>query len=111
MWLLGPHKLLCGNPLQPGRPRSRSPRRFTALFSIANGHVTETAADGAEVVRLVERKGLRPDLVIVDYNLPHDLSGLQVLARLGATLGPGLPAIVLTGDIDRDPARNRSEWL
>jgi two-component system CheB/CheR fusion protein len=74
-------------------------RESLTLFSTANGHVTQTAADGAEAIRLVEGKGLRPDLVIVDHNLPHDVSGLQVLARLQATLGPGLPAIVLTGDI------------
>lgn len=74
-------------------------RESLALFSSANGHVTEAAVDGAAAIRLVERKGLRPDLVIVDQNLLDGMSGLQVLARLQATLGPDLPAIVLTGDI------------
>lgn len=74
-------------------------RESLALFATTNGHAAETAADGADAIRLVEREGLRPDLVIVDHNLPHDLTGLQVLSRLQATLGPGLPAIVLTGDI------------
>jgi len=74
-------------------------RESLALFATTNGHVVKTAADGADAIRLVEREGLRPDLVIADQNLPHDMSGLQVLDRLQATLGPGLPAIVLTGDI------------
>jgi len=74
-------------------------RKSLALFATASGHVAETAVDGAEAIGLVQRRGLRPDLVIVDYNLPHDMSGLQVLARLQARLGPSLPAIVLTGDI------------
>ncbi len=74
-------------------------RESLALFSTENGHVTHTASDGEEAIRLVEREGLRPDLVIVDHNLPYDVSGLQVLARLQMTLGPGLLAVVLTGDI------------
>jgi len=74
-------------------------RESLALFATTNGHVVKTAADGADAIRLVEREGLRPDLVIVDHNLPHGLTGVQVLMRLQATLGPGLPAIVLTGDI------------
>ena len=49
---------------------------------------------------------MRPDLVIVDHNLPHDMTGLQVLARLEAMLGPGLPAIVLTGDISTATLRD-----
>jgi two-component system CheB/CheR fusion protein len=81
-------------------------RESLALFATTNGHVAEIAADGADAIRLVERKGLRPDLVIVDHNLPDDLSGLEVLARLQQTLGPGLPAIVLTGDISTATLRD-----
>ncbi len=81
-------------------------RDSLALFATTNGHVAQTASDGGDAIRLIERLGLRPDLVIVDHNLPHDMTGLQVLARLEAMLGPGLPAIVLTGDISTATLRD-----
>ena len=47
-------------------------------------------------------KSAQPDLVIVDYNLPRGLTGLQVMARLREMLGHDLPALVLTGDISTE---------
>lgn len=70
-------------------------RESLALFSSANGHVTEAAVDGAAAIRLVERKGLRPDLVIVDQNLLDGMSGLR---------GPGAAA----GDTRTGPRRPSS---
>jgi two-component system CheB/CheR fusion protein len=83
-------------------------RESLAMFVIADDHVTKTAADGAEAIRLVEKDGLQPDLVIVDHTLP-DMTGLQVLERLQASLGPGMPAIILTGDISTSTLRNIAE--
>ena len=40
----------------------------------------------------------RPDLVLADYNLPGGMSGLQAAGRLREAL-PGIPVIILTGDI------------
>jgi two-component system CheB/CheR fusion protein len=69
------------------------------LFLRANGHSPAAAADGHEAIRLVEREAVRPDLVIVDYNLPGGLTGLQVMARLREKLGHDVSTLVLTGDI------------
>ena len=41
-------------------------------------------------------------MVVVDYNLPRGLTGLQVMARLREMIGHDLPALVLTGDISTE---------
>jgi two-component system CheB/CheR fusion protein len=80
-------------------------RESLELFLNAEGYLTSSAVDGEDAIRLVERKGLRPDLFIVDYNLPRDLTGLQILTRLRATLGRAVPALILTGDISTGTLR------
>lgn len=80
-------------------------RESLELFLNAEGYLTSSAVDGEDAIRLVERKGLRPDLLIVDYNLPRDLTGLQILARLRPTLGRAVPALILTGDISTSTLR------
>ena len=63
------------------------------------GHVVHGAHDAAHALRLVVDTGVRPDLVLTDYNLPHGVNGLDMLEQLRRVLPPGLPAIILTGDI------------
>ena len=75
------------------------------LFLRADGHQTTIAADGEEAIQLAQRRE-RPDLVIVDYNLPGGLTGLQVMTRLREWLGEGIPALVLTGDISATTLRD-----
>ena len=66
---------------------------------LAEGHTVIAACDGASAMRRVMEDGLRPDLALIDYNLPDGMHGLDVAARLRAHLGSGLPVVVLTGDI------------
>jgi two-component system CheB/CheR fusion protein len=80
-------------------------RESLELFLRTDGYVLAAAADGEEAIQLVQRTNLRPDLVIVDYNLPGKLTGLQVLAHLRGTLDRGAPALVLTGDISTESLR------
>lgn len=62
-----------------------------------DGHaVVGEAADGAEA--LVEAGRLRPDVVLLDLNLP-DASGLTVAERLRQSGGP---AVVITSTHDED---------
>jgi two-component system CheB/CheR fusion protein len=74
-------------------------REALELFLRADGYRTAAAADGNEAIDLVARKDVRPDIVVVDYNLPRGLNGLQVMARLREMLGREVPALLLTGDI------------
>jgi len=80
-------------------------RESLELFLDAEGYRTRSAVDGEEAIALVERQGLRPDLCIVDFNLPRELTGLQVMARLRAMLGRPVPALILTGDISTGTLR------
>ena len=77
-------------------------RHSLELLLRADGHRTAAAADGDEAIELVARKNARPDIVIVDYNLPRGLTGLQVMARLREMIGHDVPALVLTGDISTE---------
>ncbi len=62
------------------------------------GHQTTTAPDGITALTLVARGEVRPDIILADYNLPNDMNGLEVAAKLQESLGHQVPAIVLTGD-------------
>ena len=46
----------------------------------------------------------RPELLITDYHLPGGKTGLDVIAAVRTVLGPGFPAIMLSGDTSSDVA-------
>ena len=51
-----------------------------------------------EALALVSEHGLRPDLLLCDYNLRGSPDGVTSIRRLRAALGRSVPAIVMTGD-------------
>jgi CheY-like chemotaxis protein len=55
-------------------------------------------ATTGDAAMLIEQKGVRPDLVLCDYNLPGPMTGVESIGALRTTLGWNLPAIVMTGD-------------
>jgi DNA-binding NarL/FixJ family response regulator len=68
----------------------------------AEGHdVVGEAADGAEAVREAAR--LRPDLVLLDVQLP-DADGFDVAARICE--GDDAPAVILTSSRDWSDSRD-----
>jgi two-component system CheB/CheR fusion protein len=81
----------------------------------AEGHRAITASDGVEALKLIDRDGLQPSVVISDFNLPHGMDGLCVAAKLRSRLGRSVPVIILTGDIStktlRDIALQKCEHL
>ena len=66
------------------------------------GYDAVAVPDGREALEVVARRALRPDLVIADYNLPKELNGLQLGARLQEMLPQRVPVIILTGDISTE---------
>jgi PAS domain S-box-containing protein len=55
-------------------------------------------ASVSEAADLISHNGLRPDVVLCDYNLPGSMNGVESIMSLRTTLARDLPAIVMTGD-------------
>ena len=54
-----------------------------------------------EVLRAVEARTARPDLLVCDYRLPHGLTAIHAIAHMREWWG-SIPAMVLTGDTAPD---------
>lgn len=50
-----------------------------------------------DVMRKLDLAGLRPDLLVCDYRLPHGTTAIHVIKRMRELWGD-LPAVILTGD-------------
>jgi len=74
-------------------------REIIKLLLEAEGHCVTVAVDGSEALERATSEATPPDLVIADYNLPSDVSGLDIIATLQSRLPREIPAIILTGDI------------
>ena len=59
---------------------------------------TSIAATGNDALTLV-MEGIRPDLVLSDYNLRGSMNGVESIKALRSALASNVPAIVMTGDI------------
>ena len=56
-------------------------------------------ATAMEALTLVTEQGLRPDVLLCDYNLRGSTDGIETIRHLRAALGRNVPAAVMTGDI------------
>ena len=56
-------------------------------------------ATATEALTLVRAQGLRPDVLLCDYNLRGSGNGIETIRHLRAALGRNVPAIVMTGDV------------
>jgi len=52
-----------------------------------------------EALALVTGQGIRPDLILSDYNLPGKMNGVESIEALRRLLARKIPAIVLTGEM------------
>jgi two-component system, chemotaxis family, CheB/CheR fusion protein len=80
-------------------------REMLAILFEGEGHRTTALAGTNEALALAARGALLPDVIIADYNLPGELTGAEVIARLRESLHREIPAIILTGDISSDTLR------
>jgi two-component system CheB/CheR fusion protein len=72
------------------------------------GYEVVNATSRAEALQHVLVNGLRPDLILCDYNLPMGETGDEIVAELAVALGARPPTIMLTGDIaERHVAKAR----
>jgi two-component system, chemotaxis family, CheB/CheR fusion protein len=77
-------------------------REMLAMLFEDEGHRTTAAASANEALELAARAVFLPDVIIADYNLPGDMTGAEVIARLREKWRRDIPAIILTGDISSD---------
>ncbi len=77
-------------------------REMLEILLASEGHRTTAFASTAQAIQEVARGAIAPDLVVADYNLPGDLTGIELIAKLRKSLQHEIPALVLTGDISTD---------
>jgi len=77
-------------------------REMLEMLFDDEGHRTTVVASANEALELAARAVFLPDVIIADYNLPGDMTGAEVIARLREKLRRDIPAIILTGDISSD---------
>ena len=75
-------------------------RDSVTLLLEALGHAV-TAAEGGEQALALLAEGLRPQVILLDRNMPG-LDGLEVLARIRRN-HPALPVLLATGRIEDLP--------
>jgi len=83
-------------------------RDLLVMLLRGEGHRVAIATEAAGALDFIARGGLRPDVILTDYNLPGGMSGLEAVTSIRERLHHHLPAIVLTGDISTDTLRQAS---
>ena len=82
-------------------------RRSTALLMRSAGYETREAAFGEQALSQVDTLRGRLDVLIVDYDLGHSMTGTEVAEEFARLLGHAVPTVILTGD----PANAEVPWL
>lgn len=62
------------------------------------GCTVEVAASGNEALERVGQGGCRPDVVLADYRLRDDKTGIAAVRAIEAMLGGAVPVLIVTGD-------------
>jgi two-component system CheB/CheR fusion protein len=70
-----------------------------ALLLRLEGYHVVGAASRDEALQHIEVHGLRPDLILCDFQLPMGFTGDEIVAEIAAKLDRKPPTIMLTGDI------------
>jgi len=76
---------------------------------IAGGAVVICAPDGKTALARVRAAAVPPDLLVTDYTLPHDMTGLEMVDAVREALSRPVPAIVLSGDVSSGTAKAIAE--
>jgi CheY-like chemotaxis protein len=75
-----------------------SVRSALRRFFKHSGVEATIVATATEALTLVREQGLRPDVLLCDYNLRGSPNGVETIKHLRAALGRNVPAVVMTGD-------------
>ena len=72
----------------------------------SKGHEVVASANGNGLLEMLA--GTAPDIILSDYRLAGGENGYDVIVRLRRIFGKPLPAIIFTGDTDKDLAQSLS---
>jgi two-component system, sensor histidine kinase len=72
-----------------------------AMLLRLEGYEVICAASRDEALQHIQIHGVRPDLILSDFQLPMGFSGDEIVAEIAALLHFKPPTIILTGDIDQ----------
>jgi len=83
-------------------------RRMIGALMSARGHAVATATNGAKALEAALAS--RPDVVLLDLNLPGSLDGLEVCRRLHAEEGTrGVPVVIISAMDDAETRARAAE--
>jgi two-component system, chemotaxis family, CheB/CheR fusion protein len=90
-------------------------RELLEILIRDDDHHVMWAQNGAAALKLATQAGVKPELILSDYNLPGGMNGVEVTVKLRRLIGLHVPVIILTGDIStaalRDIANHDCEQL
>ncbi len=76
--------------------------RSMAMLLRLEGYDVVGAASRDEALQHIEVHGLRPHLILCDYQLPLGITGDEIIAEIAVLLDRKTPTIMLTGDISKN---------
>ena len=65
------------------------------------GYEVIVAASGTKLIEQLEQMGRQPNILITDYRLANNLTGMEVIAALNAMFQEDIPALIVTGETDK----------
>jgi CheY-like chemotaxis protein len=105
------------NPATPGLilhvDDEHAVRESLSMLLGSDGYNVLSAASGLEALQLTAR-GNRPDVLIVDFNIDHEMNGTELVRQYQRSVGYAPPIIMLTADpVSADPPRmtNAPIWM
>ncbi len=90
-------------------------RESLSLLLDSWGGIALSVADKAEALELIEREQIEPDLIIADYRLSEDETGVDVVEALQSRFAQPVPVIIVTGETQmgsiKDIEATGLKWL
>ena len=62
---------------------------------------TISAESPEQAIELLAAKAMEPDIMIIDYRLKHDQTGISAIETLRRHFDRDIPAIIVTGDTSK----------
>ncbi len=66
------------------------------------GYDVKAASSSEDALALIKEQAAEPSLIVADYSLPVDMTGVQLIARIRETLDHRCPVIVLSGVVSQE---------